>query len=143
MKVRIFFLFFLVAFCFLKGELLFSGSAKKEKLKSDQAIDYFCSKIDPGNPFCQKRMEVKLRRLELKSLIYQDFESFCKINPINKFCLTKKVPSIYTLCNNILAYTSHCREWQELKQAELENKGLLSEEIERFCRRFPQNHLCK
>jgi len=116
---------------------------KTEKIKASKKIEIFCSKIDPENFYCQKRRELKIRRLELNSLIYQDFQNFCKINPIHKLCLSKKLPSPYTLCRTVLAYTNNCREWEKIKQAELENKGFLSEEIENFCKKNASHFFCK
>lgn len=144
MKRRFLYFLFLGLFLFfISVDFLFSSSLKKEKRRSDKDIELFCSKINPENPYCLKRGELKVRRLELKSLIYKDFERFCQINKENKYCYSKKLPSIFTLCTSILSYTSNCKEWQYLKQQELENKAFLYEEIEKFCQKFPNHSLCK
>jgi len=124
-------------------DYLYSNPSKFKEKKSDKKIEIFCSKIDPENIYCRKQAELKLKRLELKSLIYKDFEKFCQINRDNKYCMTKKIPSIFVLCTTILAYTNSCKDWQSLKQQELENKGFLYEEIATFCKKFPTHAFCK
>lgn len=128
---------------FYLSDTLFSSPSQPKIQKSEKAIEIFCSKIDPDNLHCQKRTELKLKRLELKSLIYKEFEKFCKANPQNKYCLQKKLPNIFVICNFLFSHSPHCQEWQALKQQELENKNFLYEEIEKFCKAFPKHSFCK
>ncbi len=144
MKRGFFIIFCLLVFLLFYGDhTLYSSLSQAKTQRSDKKIETFCSKIDPDNPYCKKRAELKLRRLELKSLIYKDLEKFCQNNPKHKFCLRGKLPTVFVLCDSLFSQSPYCQEWQSLKQQELENKGFLFEEIERFCKTFPKHSLCK
>lgn len=128
---------------FYLSNTLISWPSQPKTQNSQKRIDIFCSKIDPKNLYCQKRMELKLKRLELRSLIYKDYEKFCQGNPQNKYCLRGKLSNIFIICNSLFPQSLYCQEWQALNQQELENKGFLYEEIEKFCKTFPKHSFCK
>lgn len=111
--------------------------------KAQRDLNLFCTNISPSNPVCQRWFEIKQKRLEVKSLIYRDIKSYCDKNPKERVCKGSSRYDILTFCTKILLQNPHCQLWQDLKQAELETKGLLSDEIKRFCQSSPENSFCK
>ncbi|BAU22975.1 hypothetical protein THC_0581 [Caldimicrobium thiodismutans] len=127
---------------------LFFGSisaqdSHKSPIKSERDINTYCTKISSSSPLCQRWFEIRQKRLEVKSLIYKDIKDFCSKNPKEKFCQKSFRSNLFLFCTKILPQNPNCQLWQELKQAELETKGLLSEEISQFCRKYPENSFCK
>lgn len=115
----------------------------KSFIKSERDLNTYCTKLSTSNPICQRWFEIKQKRLEVKSLIYKDIKDFCSKNSKEKFCQKSSKSNLFLFCTKILPQNPNCQLWQELKQAELETKGLLSEEISRFCQKYPENSFCK
>lgn len=137
-----YFVKFLIMFCLLYTEVVFSESVKS-RLKTDTEINLYCSKVEPQNPSCLRWAEIVQRRLELESILFNDIKNFCKDNPQNPYCRKTGKISIFTFCAQLVPENNNCLIWQSIKQAELEVKGRLSEEIRNFCQRNQNHILCK
>lgn len=134
-------LFFLILSLFNPVEL-FAQSTKK-RLRTDSEINLFCRNLEPQNPYCLRWFEILQQRLEWESVIHYDIKNFCQENPSNPRCKKASKISIFTFCTQLAPENSNCIIWRNLKQSELEIKGILSEEIKRFCQKNPQNNLCR
>ncbi len=123
--------------------IILAENSSKVPAKAQRDSNLFCTKISPSNPVCQRWFEIKQKRLEVKSTIYRDIKDFCDKNPKERFCKGSSKRDIFSFCTKISPQNPNCQLWQELKQAELETKGLLSDEIKRFCQNYPENSFCK
>lgn len=122
---------------------IFAYNSKKTKIKSHSEINLFCRKIQPERGYCVIWWETQQKLLELKDLIYQKIKKFCEENPKNKFCKERKKTDIPTFCSKVMLEDETCKEWQSLKQRELEIKGKLSDEIKNFCAQNPFHNFCR
>ena len=115
----------------------------KTKIRTSSEINLFCSKIQPENNYCEKWWDTQKKLLELKSHLYLSIKKYCESQPKDPFCQMKNKTDINTYCNKIKPEDEICKQWQILKQMELETKGFLSEEIKIFCLQNPTHPFCK
>lgn len=119
------------------------GERVKKPFRTDTEINFYCSKVEPQNPHCQQWREITQKRLELESIIFDEIKNFCQANPQNPQCKKNTKISIFTFCTQFQPENNYCLQWQNIKQGELKVKGILSEEIRKFCQKNYQHFLCR
>ncbi|MFN3505611.1 MAG: hypothetical protein ACK4Y7_05340 [Caldimicrobium sp.] len=130
----------LIIFLFLPFSIVYG---KKIKIKSITEINFFCRQVQPNNPYCPKWLETQQKLLQLKDFLYKEINKYCEKHKENKFCKEKARRDFSTFCSRIEPENDFCKEWQNLKQLELETKGFLLEKIQNFCQENPLHQFCK
>lgn len=111
--------------------------------RSEKELKTFCGDIEPTNPLCLKWVDLTKEKLKLEGTLRHSISLFCNQNPHHPNCKTPKRMTIFTYCFQVEPETNDCVRWKSLKQAELEVKGLLAEEIQKFCITNSTHPLCK
>lgn len=111
--------------------------------KTEREFKIFCRDIDPSNQLCQKWFDITKERLSLEGTIRHSINLFCGKSPQHPLCKKSARLSIFTYCSQIDPENNECIKWKSLKQAELEVKGLLADEINKFCSNNSTHHFCR
>ncbi|MFN3407027.1 MAG: hypothetical protein ACK40E_04785 [Caldimicrobium sp.] len=139
MRKLVLFIILLLFVCFSFNSVY----GKKVKIRSQAEINLFCRQIQPNNPYCPKWLETQQKLLELKEVLYGAITKYCEKHKDSKFCKEKTRRDISNFCSRIETENDYCKQWQTLKQLELETKGFLIEEIQNFCQENPLHQFCK
>lgn len=118
-------------------------SFSKTQTKTEREFKIFCREVKPVNPLCLKWNDLIKEKLTLEVTLRHSISSFCNQNPLHPLCKKSTPMSPFTYCSQIEPENNDCKRWKSLKQAELEVKGLLAEEIQKFCLNNSTHPFCK